>query len=160
MSYCTIADVTGKNTALLSDCTNAYINALIASAQVLVDGMLRNRYPVPLASPDALIADITSMLAASVAISEVVGNKGSDEDPIQSTNLYKQAMDQLKLIQEGKLVLDIPDPSTTTEDDNVGREARCTTYKTEPKFTKLCRHTGQYTDWNPYDPSTYNRHRR
>lgn len=145
--YCTIAQVKAKNASLLHEEEDSRVLEKIEEAQGLVDGMLRPRYPVPLIFIPSEVRRITANIAASWLLSEVAGNSGNNNEPVQAQELYKQAMDQLKLIASGTMVLDIPEPSPPVMPSGANRQARSTTYCQKPYF--YC--------WNPSDPGTCSR---
>jgi len=149
MSYCTSDDVTGRNHALLDSASAGDVTKAISKAQGIVDGMLRSRYYVPLTTVPDEILGITADLAASFLLSSEVGNNATNEDPVQADGLYKKAMDLLKLINEGSMVLDVETPEGTDE-TSVLKQARCNTYRD---------HHGKFDYWNPSDPRTYRDHR-
>jgi hypothetical protein len=142
MGYCTASDVKGRNHALLDDADSGDIASAIAKAQGIVDGMLRKGYPVPLSVVPEEIAGITADLAASSLLADIAGNNGQNEEPIQAQDLRKNAMDLLKMINDGDFLLDVPAPA---EETSVLRQARCNTYGVTTRFGS----------WDPSDPSTY-----
>ncbi|GEM_PF-2264799 len=149
--YCTLDNVKARNHALLDDLEGdedggGPITDKIKDAQGIVDGMLRKLYPVPLTTVPDEIVGITADLAASRLIADNAGNSGLNEEPVQAQDLKKGAMDLLKLINEGKMLLDIAPPVVET---SVMKQARCTTYHSHPKFN----------NWDPSDPRTYRDHR-
>ncbi len=153
--YCTLDNVKARNHALLDDLEDdedggGPITDTITKAQGLVDGMLRKLYPVPLTTVPDEVVGITADLAASFAIADNAGNSGLDEEPLQAQDLYKKAMDLLKLINAGDMLLDIAPPAVET---SVMKQARCNTYSD---------HHGKFDYWDPADPRTYHdrRHRR
>jgi len=133
--YCTSIDVESRNHALLDSADPTEMTNSIVKAQGIVDGMLRKLYPVPLSIVPDIILGISADLAASFLLSDLVGNAGRNEEPTQADSLYKKAMDLLKMINEGDLVLDVVS-QVGVEETSVLKQARCTTYASTSKFDR------------------------
>ena len=153
--YCTVDAVKGKNRHLLRDLTDEEIQTAIMERQGVVDGMMRNKYPVPLLDPiDPVISDITAMLTAAMLISDTVGSSGADKPPKQAKDLNDEAMGLLRLINAGSLVPVITQyPSLTVEKDlDVANQARCTTFPMPLQQDQIREY---FTLWNPHNPATF-----
>jgi phage gp36-like protein len=140
--YCTVQDVRDRNSLLLTEpaIPALRVDACIEYAGSIVDGMLCGRYPVPFSPVPAIIRGITADLAAADALSLVVGNRGDNQEPAQSQELRKKAMELLEKIARGGL--DLPEALRPASG---GRTALSTTYGQAAKFQ----------GWDPCDPGTY-----
>lgn len=146
MPYCSVQDVRNRNNDLLKpgSVDDARITGFIAYSEGIVNGMLAERYPVPLLTVPELIRGITADLAASKALAESAGNAGTNEPPTQSDNLWKQAMDLLKMLADGTMLLAGPVQEAET---TVKMPAVSSSYGRRPKFE----------GWDPSNPMTYRR---
>jgi len=140
MGYCTVAQVRTRNSNLLKNTDSDTIEDAIEYADGIIDGMIGERYPVPLSSTPGLIKGISMDLSASVVLADSVGNRGANDEPTQAEILRKRAMDLLERIKSGELSLNI---SSSVSKPNV--MVMSSTYSKTPKFR----------DWNPSDVSTY-----
>mgnify|MGYP001290764757 CR=1 FL=1 len=145
MPYCSVQDVRNRNNDLLKpgSVDDDRITGFISYSEGIVNGMLAERYPVPLSTVPELIRGITADMAASKALAESVGNAGTNEAPTQADNLWKQAMDLLKMLADGTMLLAAPIQAETT----VKVPAVSSTYGRKLKFE----------GWDPSNPMTYRR---
>lgn len=119
--YCTIDDIKKRrineqSLIQLTDDDNqgvvatSVVDDAIASAQALIDGYLRKRYTLPLASVPEEIKSIAIVIAAY----ELYGHRPHFETPERIENDYKNALSQLDKIATGRLVLDAVDNTGQT----------------------------------------------
>ncbi|MGD9642778.1 MAG: gp436 family protein [Elusimicrobiales bacterium] len=115
MAYCTAADLTERMSTdeliqLTDDAGTGVpnqdiISTAIAAAQGTIDGYLRGRYPVPLASVPGLVKNLALDLAAYKLFkrrNQLMVNEAREL-------MYKQAVSQLKDIQAGIIILETAD---------------------------------------------------
>jgi Mu-like prophage protein gp36 len=115
MSYCTAADLTERMSndeliQLTDDSGSGSVNpdvilSAIAAAQDIVDGYLRGRYSVPLATTPVVVKNLALDLTAYRLYKR--RNQLSVNDAIES--LYKNAVSALKDIAAGIIKLELPD---------------------------------------------------
>ena len=146
MPYCSVQDVRNRNKDLLKpgSVDDDRITGFISYSEGIVNGMLAERYPVPLSTVPELIRGITADLAASKSLAESVGNSGRNDEPTQADALWKQAMDLLKMLADGTMLLAAPAAEAET---TVKLPAVSSTYGRRPKFE----------GWDPSRPETYRR---
>ena len=139
--YCSIDDVRKRNPLLLGvgGISDADVTDAIGYASSLVDGILKNRYPVPITPVPELIRGITADLAAADCIGNAAGSDGDDKEPARSKELREKAMDLLDMLRQGES--DIPDESG---DEQVVMKLISTTYDRPRIFDR----------WNPADPTS------
>jgi len=140
--YCSVQDVRNRNKIILAEnvISDSDIESKINNIESMVNGMLANRYPVPLTTVPDVIREITADMTASKLISQKVGNEGTDEEPVQAENLWKEAMVLLKLINRGDMQLTLP-----TQEVKNNTTIISTTYGETPVFL----------DWDPTDYASY-----
>jgi len=125
MGYCTLADIQRHLQASdLVDLTDdagtgeideTVVTEAIAAADALIDGYISGRYAVPLATVPALVMRISVDLAI-VALYE---RKKFLDVPDQLRETRKNAVDLLKAIQRGDVLLGLAAGSTEATTGNV-----------------------------------------
>lgn len=96
--------------------SNEQIIDAIQRADSQIDMYLRAAYTVPVAEPDALLKDWSSSIAAYLTV--LVQANGADinqDDPIRLR--YSRALDALKAVAAGQLVLPYPTDEASDLDD-------------------------------------------
>jgi phage gp36-like protein len=136
MAYCTRADIEALVSAetlrqltddeQAGDVDDSIVDACIASADASIDGYLRGRYTVPLATVPVpqLVLDISR----DIAVYNLFSRKGEGGVPEIFSSRKNDARKQLKDIAEGILVLGVATPDAQlgvsiavdkTDDDRV-----------------------------------------
>ena len=111
MAYCTVAELTDRYSqsflVQLSDRADTpavgidtgLFDRAIADADALIDGYLKTRYALPLASTPPIVKHISQRVAIYNAHGQTVADKIRDD--------YKLALGQLKDIAAGTIKLDV-----------------------------------------------------
>jgi phage gp36-like protein len=116
--YSTLADITDRipeeNLIQLTDdeslgaVNEARVSSAIGDADVLIDGYLRGRYPLPLDPVPALI----KKLSIDIAVFNIYSRKLELEMPDAMSDRYKNAVKVLEHIQSGKISLGTSEGNT------------------------------------------------
>lgn len=123
MSYCSLAQLIDRYSAKLlieisdrgeeptGEIDAALIARAIADADALIDGYLKVRYALPLASVPSLVTDLSLVISVYKAHAHVAAEK--------IVNDYRDALKTLKEIAQGLIQLDVdgvePAPSGAAE---------------------------------------------
>lgn len=117
MPYSTVADIknliTEASVVQLTDdeqlgaVNQARVDAAISSADELIDGFLRSRYTLPLASAPPLLRD----LSVDIAVYRLYDRRFSASMPESIKAKYDNALKLLGMIQKGQVQLGADDPA-------------------------------------------------
>ncbi len=137
MSYCTLTDIQNVITAAsviqltddegLGSVNQGRVDAAISAADELINGFLRSRYTLPLASTPPVVLD----LSRDIAIYKLYDRRFAADMPDSIKAKYDNAIKLLGMIQKGTISLGV-------EDTNEPAEGGYKTNKTKDdrKFTK------------------------
>lgn len=136
MAYCTRADIEALVSAetlrqltddsQAGDVDDSIVDACIASADASIDGYLRGRYTVPLATVP--VPRVVLDISRDLAVYDLFSRKGEGGVPEIYLSRKNDAKKQLKDIAEGILVLEVATPDAQlgvsiavdkTDDDRV-----------------------------------------
>lgn len=112
MGYATATKVRQRLQALpaadIDALTDATIAGALADADGIVDAYISTRYPVPIATPPAMLITIASDIAAAYVVRDSFSGGGESESPGLYKTLYEPALALLEKIAKGDIGLPLP----------------------------------------------------
>lgn len=127
MQYCNVADIEAYYLNKTFKCddyiTNTQVETFIIQDSALIDATLRARYALPITdSDDLLILKMINEKMVVGTIDDIIREKTESGEFERSRGMRKEALDWLKKIKEGEILLNASGKASVIKFNNIDSE--------------------------------------